>query len=151
MSLELFSSGQETTFLLTLGDQDYSFTEDVKGNLMIKGGHVNIHGNGHRILGWVHAEITGGTIADLTVVPQRLIDFTGKCEICDKKNELKKAIHACFALCSGNNVVHKNITLLSPVPLNYFALSEKTATARDCIFNGIKFNDPPESGYVLRV
>lgn len=148
-TLGIFNTS-EPTFQLTLESETYDFTADVKGNLIIKGGHVNIRGNGHKVHGWMHVEVTGGRIANLIVEPQRLIKIDGECEVCGRKSKLREST-CCVSHCSGNDVTYDDVTIHSPLPLKWFACGNETTTVTNGVFNGVKFNDPPASGYVLRV
>lgn len=128
MPLVLALDTKEHTFQLTVTNDVYELTDDIKGNL--------IRGNNHEISGWLHIEIKSGIVSDMIVRPTRLL-------------ESKEG--GCVSLCSGDGVRLRDIKLYSPVPLDWFAVGNATTTVKKCQFYGVEFDDPPESGYVLRI
>ena len=121
--------------MLVEGPGKYILPDDMEGNLTIKGEDIIVYGNFQRIQGKMYVSGKNITIYDCIVAPRLTHSFTES-----------------VTLKNCHNVLLRNVTVESPVPLDYFATCSPDTDVQftNCRFNGELFDDPPESKHIQR-
>lgn len=129
----------------------YVLTEDIKGNLTIRGDDINLDGHDFTVYGWVHVTGSRIKISNLRVRPNSLIKcVNGVCEICGNVSKYKTNVSAAVGLCRAVETSIFRIEAYYKTFDSFAVVSESNTIFTDCRFRGHPFSDPPTSEHVIR-